>query len=99
MFVDGCFWHSCPEHGTIPKSNQEYWIPKLKQNIDRDRATDRELSADGWKVLRFWEHVAPEAAKLEILSALERAQNQNASSVHAHAGTNGDHTARADLME
>ena len=69
VFVDGCFWHSCPEHGTIPKSNQEYWLPKLKENVDRDRATDRDLRSDGWKVLRFWEHVEPEEAKLEILSA------------------------------
>lgn len=86
VFVDGCFWHGCPEHGTIPKSNQEYWVPKLKQNIDRDRSTDRELRADGWKVLRFWEHVHPESAKLEILSALEQAQDQNASSARATPG-------------
>ena len=99
LFVDGCFWHGCPEYGTIPKSNEEYWAPKLKQNVDRDRATVRHLRADGWKVLRFWKHVDPEEAKLEILSALERAQNQNASICSCHAGTNGDHTARADLME
>ena len=73
VFVDGCFWHSCPEHGTIPKSNQEYWVPKLKQNVDRDRTIDRELRAAGWRVLRFWEHVDPKAAKSVIMSALDQA--------------------------
>ena len=73
VFVDGCFWHSCPEHGTIPKSNQQYWVPKLKENVDRDRAIDQELRAAGWRVLRFWEHVNPEAAKSEIMSVLDHA--------------------------
>ena len=76
VFVDGCFWHCCPDHGTIPKSNQEYWVPKLKQNVDRDRTIDRELLAAGWRVLRFWEHVDPEAAKTAVLSALDQTENQ-----------------------
>ena len=76
VFVDGCFWHCCPEHGTIPKSNQEYWVPKLKQNVDRDRAIDRELMAAGWTVLRFWEHDSPEAARVGVLSALNQTANQ-----------------------
>ena len=76
VFLDGCFWHVCPEHGTMPKSNQEYWIPKLRQNVNRDIAANRELRADGWRVLRFWEHVDPEAAKSEILSALETDLNR-----------------------
>ena len=71
VFVDGCFWHCCPVHGTIPKSNQEYWVPKLKQNVDRDRMKDRELLIAGWRVLRFWEHVDPEAAKSDIISTLD----------------------------
>ena len=73
VFVDGCFWHCCPDHGTIPKSNQAYWIPKLKQNMDRDREIDRELRTVGWQVLRFWEHVNLEAAKTEILEVLGQA--------------------------
>lgn len=72
VFLDGCFWHCCPEHGTMPKSNRDYWVPKLQQNVDRDRATDSELRADGWRVLRFWEHVDTEAAKLEILSTVNQ---------------------------
>ena len=74
VFVDGCFWHCCPEHGTIPKSNRDYWVPKLKQNVDRDRAVDRELQAAGWRVLRFWEHVNPEAARAEVLRIIDRGQ-------------------------
>ena len=70
VFVDGCFWHCCPEHGTTPKSNQDYWIPKLEQNTERDRTIDRKLRAVGWQVLRFWEHVNPGEAKSEILSTL-----------------------------
>ena len=70
IFVDGCFWHSCPEHGTTPKTNQDYWIPKLRQNVERDRNADEGLRANGWQVLRVWEHTAPEAALVSILMFL-----------------------------
>ena len=73
VFVDGCFWHSCPEHGTIPKSNRIYWVPKLKENVDRDRSINHELRADGWRVLRLWEHVGTEAAMMRIVEALVQA--------------------------
>ena len=63
-------------YGTIPKSNQEYWVPKLKQNVDRDRSIARELRAGNWRVLRFWEHVNPEVAKIAVLSALDQTENQ-----------------------
>jgi DNA mismatch endonuclease (patch repair protein) len=56
VFVDGCFWHGCPIHSHMPKSNQTYWQPKLKKNIVRDAATNSSLTADGWIVLRIWEH-------------------------------------------
>ena len=56
VFVDGCFWHSCPTHSHIPKSNQSYWIPKLRKNKERDFETTKKLETDGWTVLRFWEH-------------------------------------------
>ena len=58
VFVDGCFWHSCPEHGTLPKANREWWRAKLADNADRDRRHDQELESAGWTVLRFWEHEA-----------------------------------------
>jgi DNA mismatch endonuclease (patch repair protein) len=56
LFVDGCFWHGCPLHSHLPKSNEAYWTPKLRKNIERDLAKNRRLEAEGWKVLRFWEH-------------------------------------------
>ncbi|QDQ96339.1 very short patch repair endonuclease [Tomitella fengzijianii] len=60
VFVDGCFWHRCPEHFTMPKANHEYWEPKIRRNVERDRETDALLGEAGWLVLRFWEHEAPE---------------------------------------
>ena len=56
VFVDGCFWHSCPEHATSPASNAEWWRVKLDKNVTRGRETDRYLADAGWTVLRFWEH-------------------------------------------
>jgi DNA mismatch endonuclease (patch repair protein) len=69
VFVDGCFWHGCPSHGTWPKANAEWWRAKIEGNVRRDRDTDARLSAAGWRVLRFWEHEdMPRAAR-----TLERA--------------------------
>jgi len=56
VFVDGCFWHGCPEHGTSPKANAEWWTEKLARNVARDADTNDYLAAQGWTVLRFWEH-------------------------------------------
>lgn len=55
LFTDGCFWHYCPKCGHIPKSNAGYWKKKLLRNKTRDRAVNRELTSQGFKVLRFWE--------------------------------------------
>lgn len=73
VFIDGCFWHRCPEHGRMPKANRDYWLPKLTSNVRRDRRTDRELEAAGWLVLRYYEHVAPAIAAAEVAEALESA--------------------------
>ncbi|MFI6331080.1 very short patch repair endonuclease [Micromonospora chersina] len=59
VFVDGCFWHRCPEHGTAPKHNEAWWKSKLDRNVERDREVDVELERGGWAVLRFWEHESP----------------------------------------
>jgi DNA mismatch endonuclease, patch repair protein len=71
VFVDGCFWHSCPVHATIPKANADYWIPKLKDNVARDRRNDRELAEAGWHVIRLWEHQPVEEMADEVASAVE----------------------------
>ncbi len=64
VYVDGCFWHRCPEHGTTPKTNADFWKRKLIRNQKRDAETDRLLEEHGWAVVRIWEHEDPgEAAK------------------------------------
>ncbi|RRO18651.1 very short patch repair endonuclease [Saccharopolyspora rhizosphaerae] len=67
VFVDGGFWHSCPEHGRVPKNNREWWRCKLDGVVRRDRDTDAELTAAGWLVVRVWEHEDPEAAADRIV--------------------------------
>lgn len=62
VYVDGCFWHSCPEHATVPKSNRDWWVDKLAANVRRDRDTDERLRAAGWEVIRVWEHADPSEA-------------------------------------
>jgi DNA mismatch endonuclease (patch repair protein) len=69
VFVDGCFWHSCPEHATYPKANQEWWAAKLAGNVARDRDTDARLGLAGWTVIRIWEHesAAEAADRIELV--------------------------------
>jgi DNA mismatch endonuclease (patch repair protein) len=71
VFVDGCFWHGCPEHGTWPRNNADFWRRKIEGNVERDRDTDARLEADGWMVLRVWEHEAPADAAARIADAVE----------------------------
>ncbi|MEU1475921.1 very short patch repair endonuclease [Streptomyces sp. NPDC005760] len=56
VFLDGCYWHGCPQHATHPRANAEWWRSKLERNVARDRETTDHLTAAGWTVLRFWEH-------------------------------------------
>lgn len=56
VFIDGCFWHCCPDHGVQPKRNSEFWARKLARNVERDRQQDAALSEYGWLVVRIWEH-------------------------------------------
>ncbi|WP_284236238.1 very short patch repair endonuclease [Mycobacterium antarcticum] len=72
VFLDGCFWHGCPVHGTAPKSNAEWWRTKLAGNRDRDRRTDAILERRGWTVIRFWEHENPDEIVESIIDRLKR---------------------------
>ncbi|HEY6226922.1 MAG TPA: very short patch repair endonuclease [Verrucomicrobiae bacterium] len=56
VFVDGCFWHGCAQHCRMPASNRKYWVGKIERNMRRDRMTRKTLRAEGWKVVRVWEH-------------------------------------------
>lgn len=76
VYVDGCFWHSCPKHGTAPKSNRLWWREKLAATVDRDRRIAAELEERGWTVIRVWEHEDPEAAATRIEGALNHAASQ-----------------------
>ena len=70
VFIDGCFWHGCPEHATRPKANEAWWADKLDGNIRRDRRTDQQLTDRGWTVLRFWEHERPDEVADTICDTL-----------------------------
>lgn len=70
VFIDGCFWHGCPDHSTTPKRNTDYWGPKLARNAARDLDTTARLTDEGWTVLRFWEHEDPAAVAASIVAAV-----------------------------
>jgi DNA mismatch endonuclease, patch repair protein len=78
VFVDGCFWHACPEHGGKPAANVWYWEPKLRRNVERDRAADNALRAAGWNVVRIWEHEPLDAAVTSVLAALANSPSHRA---------------------
>jgi DNA mismatch endonuclease (patch repair protein) len=73
VFVDGCFWHGCPKHGTMPRSNRIYWKRKLERNFRRDRTVSRELRRDGWTVLRIWQHELAKKNEGNLVRRLARA--------------------------
>lgn len=70
VFVDGCFWHRCPVHGTTPKNNREWWVAKLDGNVERDRRVDEELRRAGWRIVRVWEHEDVEASAAKVRDVL-----------------------------
>lgn len=69
VFIDGCFWHGCPTHRSVPMSNREFWLEKFRRNRARDADTDRRLRASRWTVLRYWAHESPD----DVAEAIERA--------------------------
>lgn len=76
IFVDGCFWHGCPRHGSWPKNNASWWRSKIEQTKLRDIDTGNQLRASGWTIVRVWEHERPEAACLRILKLVARRRAQ-----------------------
>lgn len=73
VFVDGCFWHGCPDHGVRPRANSEWWEWKLARNAERDRDTDQVLASQGWSVLRVWEHDCPAPGVDEVIRRVRAA--------------------------
>lgn len=82
VFVDGCFWHGCPDHQRVPQRNRDYWVPKLRANHDRDRRVNEALRQDGWLVERVWEHEDPEQAveRIEKIVRLRNGRHQTSRS-------------------
>jgi DNA mismatch endonuclease, patch repair protein len=76
VFVDGCFWHGCPEHFRTPKTNAEYWAAKIARNRDRDDRVNAALVAEGWEVMRIWEHIAAEGAARDVVDRIARRRVQ-----------------------
>ncbi|HST49310.1 very short patch repair endonuclease [Jatrophihabitans sp.] len=70
--VRGCFWHACPEHGTAPKSNAEWWADKLASNRRRDETADTALRAAGWLPVTVWEHESPEEAARRVAAVVQQ---------------------------
>jgi len=77
VFVDGCFWHSCPQHGTTPRRNRNWWVTKFEENKRRDADTNQLLTSQGWTVIRFWEHERPDTAVMHIEKAIMRLDSRN----------------------
>jgi DNA mismatch endonuclease (patch repair protein) len=71
VFVDGCFWHRCPEHGVQPKSNVSYWSAKLDRNVRRDHLVTSALTEAGWRSVRVWEHQGVDEAADEVMNAVQ----------------------------
>ncbi|MFD9906755.1 very short patch repair endonuclease [Streptomyces sp. NPDC059063] len=70
VFLDGCFWHGCPEHATSPRANAHWWRSKLDRNMTRDRETTSHLRSEGWTVLRFWEHESAEEVADQVAAVV-----------------------------
>jgi len=80
VFIDGCFWHSCPDHGTLPKTNGEWWRAKLAKTVERDASNRLALENSGWTVLRVWEHEQLDRA-VAVVSKAVNASRMSASRV------------------
>ena len=77
VFLDGCFWHGCPEHLRPARINERFWSAKIVGNKERDRDTDRRLIEAGWTVLRVWEHEDPKAAACRVAEVVWRPEGES----------------------
>ena len=73
VYLDGCFWHRCPTHATIPKANRDWWVAKLENNVRRDRDTDHRLAEAGWTAVRVWEHEPIDVAAARVAEIVRAA--------------------------
>jgi DNA mismatch endonuclease (patch repair protein) len=76
VFIDGCYWHGCPEHYTAPSTNPAFWQTKVERNMARDRRNERVLYGAGWLVIRAWEHEPVEQVASRIEAAVARRRGQ-----------------------
>jgi DNA mismatch endonuclease (patch repair protein) len=72
VFVDGCFWHGCPAHSTVPKKNREFWLRKILNNVGRDALVGKRLRKAGWHVMRIWEHSLTTSTGKESMARLAK---------------------------
>jgi DNA mismatch endonuclease (patch repair protein) len=86
VFLDGCFWHGCPEHHTVAVRNGKYWASKVERNRARDAETDRKLIEAGWTVVRIWEHEDP----LDAAGRVEAAVTEARQALRRHPGVESD---------
>lgn len=82
IFVDGCFWHGCPEHGSWPKCNAEFWRQKIETNQLRDADTNERLRSLGWTVLRFWSHESPTDAATIVANMVTMIDSSRRTALH-----------------
>ena len=73
VFVDGCYWHGCPVHGTQARNNAAWWSAKIATNQQRDADTSAQLEALGWTVVLIWEHETPDQGAARVVAALQQA--------------------------
>ena len=96
VYVDGCFWHGCPIHGTWPKRNAAFWRDKIETNRRRDADTDRRLVEVGWAVVRVWEHEAVDQAVERVAATVKERRRSDRDSVQVVDESAADHLSKPD---
>ena len=91
VFIDGCFWHGCPLHASVPSTNEAYWRGKIGGNRDRDVATTQALQEMGWRVVRFWEHESPRDAANALRDAVDETRRSTVGAMQPQREPRTDH--------